>query len=258
MGQWGLETSACDSVHDCLQEISVDTSKFTQKDVQPVIDHTWNEVAWVTPFEKLGVIMHLLTHELTVPMDKLEEVMEYANDELHPDQLANWKTGRKEVLVIEMNDIRFAMENGGKGRARHAKGLFEKINDMINTEIVEIDKLTDPMTEKDDNKVEDTLNAGEKTVKLLCYGIVVSLTDEELHALTPNRWLGGSITSDLQEEEVLNEDGTVAGLDVPIYNAAMDGIESMILGHAMAGIDVSTPAYIEGIETAVQGCANNI
>lgn len=36
------------------------------------------------------------------------------------------------------------------------------------------------------------------------------------------------------------------------YNAALDAIESLILAHAVAGMDVEAPAYIQGIETAVQ------
>lgn len=42
------------------------------------------------------------------------------------------------------------------------------------------------------------------------------------------------------------------------YNAAVDGITSMILAHAIAGIDVETPAYIEGIETSVQAAGDNL
>jgi len=41
-----------------------------------------------------------------------------------------------------------------------------------------------------------------------------------------------------------------------IFNGMMDTIESMILAHAVAGIDVCSPAYVEGIETAVQTCAH--
>jgi hypothetical protein len=41
-------------------------------------------------------------------------------------------------------------------------------------------------------------------------------------------------------------------------NAANDGIVSMILGHAIAGIDVESPAYKEGIETAVEAAGNNL
>jgi len=35
----------------------------------------------------------------------------------------------------------------------------------------------------------------------------------------------------------------------------MDALESIILSHACAGIDVTTPAYLEGIETACNTCA---
>jgi len=38
----------------------------------------------------------------------------------------------------------------------------------------------------------------------------------------------------------------------------MDAIESMILAHHCAGIDVSDPAYVAGIVTAVEACWNNL
>ena len=95
----------------------------------------------------------------------------------------------------------------------------------------------------------------DKTIKLPCFGIVVELTDEELHAITPNRYNGGYITSDLHENPD-NSDMEDEN-DIADYNHAMDGIESLILNHAVAGIDIESPAYIEGIESAVEGCANN-
>ena len=42
------------------------------------------------------------------------------------------------------------------------------------------------------------------------------------------------------------------------YNYAIEGILSMILAHAMGGLDVESEVYIEGIETAVDACTNNI
>jgi hypothetical protein len=42
------------------------------------------------------------------------------------------------------------------------------------------------------------------------------------------------------------------------FLAAMDAIESMILAHACAGIDITEEAYINGIRTAVEACANNL
>jgi len=94
----------------------------------------------------------------------------------------------------------------------------------------------------------------EKTIKLDCYGIKVFLTGDG----------GGSITSELHEEEIPdNEDAlTVEECNEEItsrsyYNSMIDGIEAIILGHAVAGIDITTPVYLEGIESAVNGYANN-
>ena len=94
-----------------------------------------------------------------------------------------------------------------------------------------------------------------KTIKLPCYGIVVE-TDEEG---------GGSIISDLHEDYsgCCNDPNNLREQEdekkeIENYNIAMDAIESLILGHACAGIDITTPAYIEGIESAVQGCSDNM
>jgi hypothetical protein len=260
MGQWGLESSAGDSVHDYLQEIQANTDKFTQRDVQPVLDYTWNDIQ-VTNFDKLGVVMHLLTHELIVPIDKLKEVMEYANTELHPDTLANWRKGRKEMVQLEMNDMLYALANDGKGRARHTNGLLENMAEKIE------DKA--PKAETDD-----------QVITLPCFGITIILLDPELHALVANRYGGGSITSDLKETCPYCEDPDCM-MDCPdfgeycsdrdkdeqsrkeneryeflAHRAAADTIESMVLSHAVAGIDIESPAYIEGIETAQQALTN--
>jgi hypothetical protein len=79
------------------------------------------------------------------------------------------------------------------------------------------------------------------TIKLPCYGIVIEYENG-----------GGSITSELHDfdKDDMERD--------ELYDTAMDAVESMVLAHAIAGIDVSSPAYIEGIETAVESCANNI
>ena len=74
-----------------------------------------------------------------------------------------------------------------------------------------------------------------------CFGIVVTLDGEG----------GGAITSELHDTD--GDDETV-----PYYNAAMDGIEAVVLAHAVAGVDITSPAYYDGIETAVQACATNI
>lgn len=79
-----------------------------------------------------------------------------------------------------------------------------------------------------------------KEFDLPCFGIKVVVNSDGEH---------GSICSDLKVDT--NEEGD------DLYNAAMDGLESMILAHAIAGIDIQSPAYIKGIETAVNACANN-
>jgi predicted nucleic acid-binding Zn-ribbon protein len=71
------------------------------------------------------------------------------------------------------------------------------------------------------------------------------------------------ITIHLEREHTAEESGcgTIAsGLKDPNnaqLNAAIDGLESLILAHACAGVHVESPAYIEGIETAVDAIFNH-
>tara|TARA_R110000824_G_scaffold201667_2_gene385749 strand:- start:3796 stop:4161 length:366 start_codon:yes stop_codon:yes gene_type:complete len=102
-------------------------------------------------------------------------------------------------------------------------------------------------------------------VMLGCFGIVLELNDEG----------GGTISSDLKEScpycdciecnaDCDGSAGDIDGLEDQDdldsrnrYNAAIDGLESLILAHAFAGIDITTPAYLEGIETAESAIGNN-
>ena len=79
----------------------------------------------------------------------------------------------------------------------------------------------------------------EKVIKTGVYGIEVTLVGDG----------SGKIISELRD-----------GSDVPNkeYDAAIDAIESLILAHACAGIDIASPAYLEGVETAIEAIANNI
>ena len=58
----------------------------------------------------------------------------------------------------------------------------------------------------------------------------------------------GSVASSLHSTE--DEDDR--------FNAAVDAIESMVLAHACAGIDVTDPRYVEGVRTCVECCATNL
>lgn len=81
-----------------------------------------------------------------------------------------------------------------------------------------------------------------RTIETNCFGIVVTLEGK-----------GGTITSDLHEL------GDEPGMDTDprdvLYGAAIDGLEAMVLAQAVAGVDITDPAYLSGIESAVQAIA---
>lgn len=81
-----------------------------------------------------------------------------------------------------------------------------------------------------------------RIIKTDCFGIVVTLEGK-----------GGTITSELHEL------GDEPGMDTDpkdvLYDAAIDGLEAMILAQAVAGVDITDPAYLSGVETAVQTIA---
>ena len=104
-----------------------------------------------------------------------------------------------------------------------------------------------------------------KTITLPVYNIVIILNEKG----------GGSITSNLKEtcpycgkvdcylhcEIEIKTDAQIETEDEMHsrynFNKVMDAIESIILAHAVAGIDVSSRAYVNGIDTAVFACSNN-
>lgn len=61
-----------------------------------------------------------------------------------------------------------------------------------------------------------------------------------------DRWEGGSISGSL-----------VGPDDGEIFEAMADALESLVLAHACAGVQVDSPEYLEGVRTAVEACANN-
>ena len=58
----------------------------------------------------------------------------------------------------------------------------------------------------------------------------------------------GSVASSLHSSDA----------DDDLFNTAIDAVESMVLAHACAGIDVTAPRYVEGIRTCVESCANKL
>lgn len=59
----------------------------------------------------------------------------------------------------------------------------------------------------------------------------------------------GTISSNLHVVE--------AGGDVEAYNAEIDGLESLVLAHACAGVNISDKRYIAGLQSAIEGIENN-
>ena len=68
-------------------------------------------------------------------------------------------------------------------------------------------------------------------IDMNCYGIVIVMTASDSGTITSNL----RIDSDLEDKEDL----------------VIDAIESLVLAHACAGIDVTSNGYVEGIETVI-------
>lgn len=65
---------------------------------------------------------------------------------------------------------------------------------------------------------------------------------------------GASISTEGVKAEY-EADGSEEAQLAELYNAAIDGIESLVLALACAGIDVSEPQIVEAVETAIAACA---
>lgn len=64
---------------------------------------------------------------------------------------------------------------------------------------------------------------------------------------TPGAYEGGTIESELHEPDESSE-----------MKAALDTLEALVLAHAVAGVDVASPAYVEGVETAIDAIGNRV
>lgn len=78
-----------------------------------------------------------------------------------------------------------------------------------------------------------------KELKLNVFGIVIGWDGKDRK--------GASISSSMKEDDPA----------CYAFNAAVDGLESMILAHFCAGMDVTEPAYLEGVVTAYEAIGNN-
>jgi len=83
-----------------------------------------------------------------------------------------------------------------------------------------------------------------KEICLPCFGITVCLYGDP----SDESQVSGTIISALHESG-----GCRSSMQ---SDAAIDALESIILAHACAGIDITSPAYVEGVETAVDAVGN--
>lgn len=79
----------------------------------------------------------------------------------------------------------------------------------------------------------EELKATATTLSLGVYGIEITYSLFDVN--------GCAITSNMKEANTIDNER---------FNAAVDGLESMILAHFSSGIGVSSVAYLEGIELA--------
>jgi hypothetical protein len=138
--------------------------------------------------------------------------------------------------IVEIPDGR-----GGTQLAHVAECPVEPLEQLAGTETEAALKAAD----LDLVQPADSDRRVARKIQLPCYGITVTLAREN-RVEEPG---SGSIVSDLREPD------TAANRQ---YNAAIDGLESLILAHACAGVDVESSAYLEGIETAVDAIANRL
>ncbi|QOX80809.1 hypothetical protein FY034_17450 (plasmid) [Trichlorobacter lovleyi] len=69
---------------------------------------------------------------------------------------------------------------------------------------------------------------------------------------------GGGVSSNLHDESdewAGDEDEERSHYE---FEGAVDMLESLVLAHALAGVDVSSPAYVDGLKTAYESACNNL
>ncbi len=93
--------------------------------------------------------------------------------------------------------------------------------------------------------------AYNKHIKLPLYGIEVFLLSND-----EGEYVSGSIQSELSKEIDDNSEDDIQGTDLDIYNNSIDVVESLILAHAMAGVDIASLSYVEGLEVTIEKIFN--
>ena len=142
MGQWGLETCSGDSCWDCLE--AKDIHRMTQIECNRTIKNHWKnkETRLYSKdefdYDKLGVVVWILSKGKRVDIDKLKECLVIADrmmtKKVMDEQGWGEDNGRKEAVLKEIEMIKSAIKNKGKGKKRYIAGLFDKMADFVEGE----------------------------------------------------------------------------------------------------------------------------
>lgn len=128
MGQWGLETCSGDSCWDCLEARDIHNMK--QKEADFSVNQLWENKG--DDFDKLGVVIWILSQGLKVDIEKLNECLiiaqNFSTQEFIDEQGWRDKTGRKKAVLSEIELIETSIQNKGVGEKRHIVGLLDKMH----------------------------------------------------------------------------------------------------------------------------------
>lgn len=98
----------------------------------------------------------------------------------------------------------------------------------------------------------------DKVFDLSC-GIHIELFGPRIRENGQVSYDGGSLVSKgLHDEVDRNALDRIEQADFDEDEAAVNAIEALVLAHAMEGIDVTTPVYECGVETAIEAIGNNV
>jgi len=86
------------------------------------------------------------------------------------------------------------------------------------------------------------------TIKLPVGGIVIKRTLDGEVSITSQLHKGGDAYPKISLD---------ISLDRAMYDSTIDGLETLILAHALAGIDVQDTKYVAGIQTAIDDITQN-
>ena len=143
MGAWGTESCSNDSCWDNLS--AKDIYKMTQKEVNDTIKklylpdkHRGYKGKEADDFDKLGVVVWCLSQGKRVDIKVLEEVLEIAKKEsdIKFIRRQGWRSSKDRKISIdkEVELIKNAIKNGGKGKKPYIDGLFHKFMTYICSE----------------------------------------------------------------------------------------------------------------------------